>query len=61
MLIVDGDQVPLTPFGEVVAKIGVVEPEQTLGIGAKFGGTIGFTEIVKVVNVAHRPTVGEKV
>ena len=61
MLIIAGDQVPIIPVGDVVAKIGAVDPEQTLGIGAKLGATIGFTEIVKVVNIAHSPAVGVKV
>ena len=61
MLIIVGDQVPTTPLGDVVAKIGAVDPEHTLGIGAKFGATIGFTVIVKVVDVAHSPAVGVKV
>jgi hypothetical protein len=61
LLIVVGDQVPTIPFGDVVAKIGDADPEHTLGIGAKFGATIGFTVIVKVVNVAHSPAVGVKV
>jgi hypothetical protein len=61
LLIIAGDQVPTIPLGDVVAKIGAVDPEQTLGIGAKLGATIGFTEIVKVVNVAHNPAVGVKV
>ena len=51
----------MIPLGDVVAKIGAVDPEQTLGIAAKLGATIGFTVIVKVVNVAHNPAVGVKV
>ena len=61
MLIVAGDQVPTIPFGDVVAKIGAVEPEHKAGIRAKFGAIIGFTVMVKVVVVAHCPTVGVKV
>lgn len=61
VLITAGDQLPVIPFGDVFAKIGVAEPEQILGIGAKFGVTIGLTLIVKVVVVAHCPDDGVKV
>lgn len=61
MLIIVGDQVPTIPFGDVVARIGAVEPEHKAGIGAKFGGTTGFTVMVNVVKVAHNPAVGVKV
>jgi len=61
LLIIVGDQVPIIPFGDVVAKIGAVDPEHTLGIVAKLGTMIGFTAMVKVVKVAHSPTVGVKV
>ena len=51
----------MIPFGDVVAKIGAVEPEHKAGIRAKFGATFGFTLMVKVVFVAHSPAVGVKV
>ena len=39
--IVDGDQVPVIAFGEVVDNIGTgVAPEQIAGIIAKFGATV---------------------
>jgi hypothetical protein len=53
LLIVVGDQVPTIPFGEVVAKIGAIEPEHKAGIAAKLGNIVGFTVMVKVVVVAH--------
>lgn len=61
LLIVAGDQVPTIPLGDVVAKVGAVDPEQILGIAAKFGVIIGLTLMVKVVIVAHSPADGVKV
>jgi hypothetical protein len=38
---VDGDQVPIIPLGEVVDNVGTeVSPEQIAGIAAKFGVTV---------------------
>lgn len=46
-----GDQVPVIPFGDVVAKIGAVEPEHKFGIGAKLGVTTGSILIETIVGV----------
>lgn len=43
LLIVAGDHVPVTPFGDVVAKAGAVAPEHNANVDAKFGTTTGFT------------------
>ncbi len=53
----------MIPFGDVVAKIGAVDPEQTLGISAKLGAITGTIFIETVVNVAeaHCPGFGVKV
>ena len=56
-----GDQVPVIPFEEVVGKGAKVPPLQIEATAAKFGVTIGFTEIVNVCGVAHSPTFGVKV
>ena len=42
MSIVDGDQDPVIPFNEVVAKIGGVDPKQRAGIELNVGVTKGF-------------------
>ena len=57
--IVAGDQDPVIPVGEVVAKLGATAPEQTSGITAKDGlmfGAVIFT--FKVCIVAHCPASG---
>ena len=63
MLIIAGDQVPVTPFGDVGAKIGALVPEQKAGMTGKSGVILARIFIVVVVNVpeAHCPTVGIKV
>ena len=43
LLIVAGDQVPTTPFGDVVAKIGAAVPEQIAGIAPKLEVNAGVT------------------
>ena len=53
VLFKDGDQVPVIPLEEVVGKAAKVPPEQIGATVAKFGVTLGFTVIVKVVVVAH--------
>ena len=58
--IIDGDQVPVIPFGEMVSKLGGVVPEQ-IDKSTKSGSTSGFTTIVKVAPVAHCPADGAKV
>jgi hypothetical protein len=60
LLTVDGDQVPEIPFGDVVAKAGIVAPEQYVCVVGKFG--ITGLEIVtfSVTEVAHWPAFGVK-
>ena len=48
-----GDQVPVTPFGEVTGKVIAGAPLQIAAIGAKFGVIIGLTTTVKVVDTPH--------
>lgn len=60
MSILDGDQVPVIPFGDIASKLGGVLPEQ-IDISTKLGSTSGFTTIVNVVVVAHCPADGVKV
>ena len=43
-----GFHVPVIPFGEVVESKGATEPEQKLGIDAKFGTDWGVTVTFKV-------------
>jgi hypothetical protein len=61
LLIVDGDQVPVTPFGEVVANIGATVPEQNAGIAAKLVITLGVIVTFNICIVEHCPTAGVKV
>ena len=58
-----GLQVPVMPLAEVAGNEGAVPPTQILMEvpNAKVGVTIGFTETVKVVVVAHRPALGVNV
>jgi len=53
VLLNTGDQVPVTPFGEVVGKVIAGAPLQIEAIGAKFGVIIGLTTTVKVVDTPH--------
>ena len=55
---VAGVQEPVTPFGEVVAKIGATEPVQKSAIGVKSGLRFGTTFTAKVCVVAHCPALG---
>ncbi len=43
---VAGDQEPMIPLGEVVAKIGATEPTQKSAIAVKSGVDVGITVIV---------------
>ncbi len=56
-----GDQVPLIPLVDVVGNADRVAPAHIGATAAKVGITLGLTVIVKVVVVAHCPTVGVKV
>lgn len=53
MLIVAGDQVPVTPFGAVVPKIGAIDPEQIAGMAAKLVITRGVIVTFNVCVVEH--------
>ena len=61
LLIVAGDQVPETPFGDVVPKIGAVLPEQNDGMAAKLVTTRGVTVTFNICVVEHWPAAGVKV
>jgi hypothetical protein len=50
---IDGDQVPVIPFGDVFDKIGAADPEQIGAIAAKFGVTFCVTVSDNVVKVAE--------
>lgn len=63
MLTVAGDQVPTTPFGEVLAKLGAGDPKQIGAIGTKFGTVSAFTVTASVYEgaVTHSEAAGVKV
>ena len=61
MLLIDGSQVPVMPFVDVVGKAGIASPEQYSPTASKVGVTFASMVIVKVVVVAHCPTVGVNV
>ena len=61
LLMVDGDQVPVTPFGDVVAKAGAGEPEHKNNEFGKFGTIPGCTTTFNTCVVAHCPAVGVNV
>ena len=50
---VAGVQEPVTPIGEIVAKIGATEPAQKSAMGVKSGLRFGTTVTAKVCVVAH--------
>jgi len=56
-----GDQVPVIPLVEVVGNADNASPLQIAGTAVKVGKVAGFTVMIKVVVVAHCPTVGVKV
>jgi hypothetical protein len=56
-----GDQEPVYPSSEVVGKAAKVPPAHIGATAVKVGVMFGFTVIVIVVVVAHKPTVGVKV
>jgi hypothetical protein len=60
LFIVDGTQVPVIPFGEVVARIGAGVPEQ-IDKSSKSGVMSGFTTTFKVWDVAHSVAFGVKI
>jgi len=56
-----GLQVPTIPFGEVVANVGTVLPEQMVnGVTLKFGVMLLVTATFKVTDEAHCPELGVK-
>ncbi len=57
---VEGDQVPLIPFGDVAAKIGAAAPWQTVKGVVKSGAKSGFTVTAKVSGSAHCVASGVK-
>ena len=56
-----GAHVPVMPLLEVVGNGFKVPPEQMGATAVNVGVMFGFTVIVRVVVVAHRPAVGVKV
>ena len=61
VLFIAGDQVPVTPFDEVVGKFAKVSPEQIVKIAGMKEAVSGFIFILIVLPVAHCPILGEKV
>ena len=61
VLFTAGDQVPVTPFVDVVGKAANVAPAQIGTTCVKVGVVLGVTVIVIVAVFAHNPTVGVKV
>ena len=54
-----GFQVPVIPFGEVVANVGTEFPEHTLkGVTSKFGVMLFVMVTFKVTDEAHCPAFG---
>jgi hypothetical protein len=52
LLIIDGDQVPTMPLGDVVFKVGAVVPEQSDKVAAKLGiifAEVTVTTVVKLL------------
>jgi len=61
LLTTAGFQVPTIPFGEVVANVGTVLPEQMVkGVTLKFGVMLLVTVTFKVTDEAHSPAFGVK-
>ena len=61
VLLSAGYHVPVTPSLDIVGNAFNVPPEQIGAIALKVGVMLGLTVIVRVVVVAHSPTVGVKV
>ena len=61
VLFIAGDQVPVTPFVEVVGKFAKVSPEQIGEITGVNVAVSGFMFILIVLLVAHCPILGENV
>jgi hypothetical protein len=58
---VDGDHVPLIPFGEVLDNVGAVEPAQIGATAAKSGVWTAFTVTASTCDDAHCPASGVNV
>lgn len=56
-----GLQVPVMPFSDVVGKAFNTPPVHIGATGLNVGVMFGFTVMVKVVVVAHKPAVGVNV
>jgi len=57
----DGLQVPVIPFGDVVANVGTVLPEQMVnGVTSKLGTMLLVIVTFKVTDDAHCPELGVK-
>jgi len=57
-----GFQVPVIPFGEVVANVGTVLPEQMVnGVTLKFGVMLFVMVTFNVTDAAHCPAFGVKI
>ena len=56
-----GDQVPVMPLFDVVGSAVSVAPEQMGATAVNVGVIFGLTVMVRVVVVAHCPTVGVNV
>ena len=61
VLLIAGDQVPVTPFVEVVGKGAKRSPEQIGGIAGENTANNGFTIICTVLGKAHCSVLGVKV
>ncbi len=61
MLSIAGDHVPVTPLVDVVGKADNAAPLHIGATAVNVGVTFGFTVIVNVVVVAHKPAVGVNV
>jgi hypothetical protein len=58
---VDGDHVPVIPFGEVFCKTGAAEPAQMGATAAKSGVCTAFTVTASTCPLAHCPASGVNV
>ena len=58
VLIVAGAQVPSTPLGDVVLRVGGVLFWQSGPMGAKLGVTSAVIVILNVCGLAHSPAAG---
>jgi hypothetical protein len=61
LLTTDGDQVPITPFVEIIGNVGVVAPLQNGAIGINIGVTVAVMVTGNVAVVAHWPAFGVNV